>query len=367
MDLLAHLNRPRWQPLVLLPFAGPLSTALDQAGIPWQTWSLAAPRTRQSLTSPAALTRLAGRLPVSALSLARWLRMQRIALVHTNSSAVADGALAARLAGIPHVWHVRERLPLGDRTRTVWGHLALSLANRVICISRAVRNQVPSWRSHRRVTVIPDGYDPTALVARHTADDVRANLGVGGAPLVGMVGRISPIKGHQVFLDAAAQLTRTWPETRFVIAGGALPVYEPLQAALHAQAAAPALAGRVIFTGELARAAVIDLVAALDVLVMPTVTMEGFGLVALEAMALGVPVVTTHGGPDDFISDGVTGRLIPAGRADALVTAVHSLLRDPVAARRIGQAGREHVRQTLTIEAHVARIEAVYNAVLTPV
>jgi glycosyltransferase involved in cell wall biosynthesis len=364
LELLTRLDRQDWQPLVVLPFLGPLSAALDDAGIPWRVWSLAAPRTRQALASPATVARLGGQLPFSAVALARWLRSQDVSLVHTNSSAVLDGALAARLARVPHVWHVRERLPLGGRASAAWGRLVVGLADRVICISRAVQAQTDVWRAHPRVVIVPDGFDLQALVPGRSASEVRAALGVGDAPLVGMVGRISPIKGHQVFLDAAAQLAEAWPEVRFVIVGGALPAYAPLHAALQAQASAGPLAGRVLFTGELPRAGVIELMPALDVLVMPTVTMEGFGLVALEAMASGVPVVATHGGPDDFITNGVTGRLIAAGRVDDLAAAVSGLLADPAAARQLGQAGQKHVQQTLTLAAHVARVVGVYDAVL---
>jgi glycosyltransferase involved in cell wall biosynthesis len=81
-------------------------------------------------------------------------------------------------------------------------------------------------------------------------------------------------------------------------------------------------------------------------------------------MASGVPVVATHGGPDDFITNGVTGRLIAAGRVDDLAAAVSGLLADPAAARQLGQAGQKHVQQTLTLAAHVARVVGVYDAVL---
>lgn len=364
LELVTHLDQRRWQPRVVLPFAGPLSATLDRAGVAWRVWPLAAPRTRQSLTSPVALAGLASRLPGSVVALARWLRAERIALVHTNSSAVADGALAARLAGVPHVWHVRERLPLGGRARSAWGRLMVGLSDRVICISRAVQAQVRRWQNHPRVVVVPDGVDVKTLVPQRPAAAVRTALGVGEAPLIGMVGRISPIKGHQVFLDAASRLALVWPQARFVIVGGALPAYAPLQAALQAQAAAEPLANRVIFTGELPRSEVIDTVQALDVLVMPTVTMEGFGLVALEAMALGVPVVATHGGPDDFITDRETGRLIAAGRVDALTVAVTDLLADPVAAHRLGRAGQARVQREFSLDAHVARIVSVYDTVL---
>ncbi len=363
LDLATHLDPAQWRPLVLLPFVGPFSSALTQAGVAWRVWPLAAPRTRQDLRSGRALLRLGLRLPPSVVRLAAWLRREQTALVHTNSSAALDGALAARLAGAPHVWHVRERLPLGAPLRSLWCRAMLGLSAAVVVNSRAVRAQWGSRAADLRLHVVPDGLDLSTFTPRRAAAEVRAELGLGDGPVVGMVARIAPIKGQAIFLDAAARLCADFPAARFVLVGGALPAYEPLRQALFAQANAGPLAGRVIFTGEVPRAQAPEIMQIFDVLAAPTTTMEGFGLVVLEGMALGLPVVATLGGPEDLIVEGETGCLVPAGDAAALANALARLLRDPAHARRLGKAGQARAASEFTLAQHVQRIAAIYTAV----
>lgn len=237
LDLAAHLDPARWQPLILLPFAGPFSQALTQAGLSWRSWPLATPHTRQDLRSPLALLRLGVRLLPSALRLAAQLRQMRAAILHTNSSAVLDGALAARLAGVPHVWHVRERVPLGAPLRTLWCRLILGLSAAVVVNSRAVRRQWDGRAGASRLHIIADGLDGEAFRPQASPAAVRAALGLErDVPVIGMTGRIAPIKGQAIFLQAAAQLSAAFPQARFLLVGGALPAYEPLRQALLAQA-----------------------------------------------------------------------------------------------------------------------------------
>jgi glycosyltransferase involved in cell wall biosynthesis len=363
LDLATHLNPARWRPLVLLPFVGPFSQALTEARVAWRVWPLAAPRTRQDLRSGRALLRLGVRLPPSVARLAAWLRHEQTALVHTNSSAALDGALAARLAGVPHVWHMRERLPLGAPLRGLWCRAMLSLSAAVVVNSRAVRNQWSTRAADPRLYIVPDGLDLSAFAPRRGAAVVRAELGLGDGPVIGMVGRINPIKGQSVFLDAAARLCADFPAAHFVLVGGALPAYEPLRQALFAQANAGPLAGRVTFTGEVSRAQVPEIMQVFDALAVPTITMEGFGLVVLEGMALGLPVAATLGGPEDLIVEGETGCLVSAGDAAALATALARLLRDPAHAQRLGKAGRARAASQFTLTQHVQRIETIYTAV----
>ncbi len=363
VDLTANLDRKRWDPLVLVPFAGRLAEALSRAGVEVQVQPLAVLANRRQLRSPAALGRLAGALPCSALRLARLARRRGAALVHSNSSALLDGALAARLAGIPHVWHVRETIPQSPLFRALFGRAALGLSSSVLCISRAVRAQFGRLADDPRLRIVHDGLDTRRFVATRPREEVRRSLGLDGAPAVGMVTRITPRKGQAAFLDAARLLSRAFPTLRFVLVGGALPAYEPLRAQLHALAGEPPLAGRVVFLDEQPRHAIADLIQALDVLVVPTVDMEPFGLVLLEAMALGVPVVATRGGPDDVVLEGETGWLVPPADPGAIAGAVARLLRDPIVARRFGRAGRLRVRTQFAIERHVAEVEAVYRLV----
>ena len=271
---------------------------------------------------------------------AAWRRQERAARGHPNGGGALDGARAARRAGVPHVWHVRERLPLGNRLRGLLCRAMLSLSAAVVTNSQAVRGQWGRRAGDPRLHVVPDGLALTAFVPRRAAVEVRAELGLGAGPVVGMVGRIAPIKGQAVFLDAAARLSAQWPTARFVLVGGALPAYEPLRQALLAQVNAGPLAGRVTFIDEVPRAQVPEIMQVFDVLAVPTTTMEGFGLVVLEGMALGLPVVATLGGPEELIVEGETGYLVAPGSAAALAAAVARLLRDPVHAQRLGKAGR---------------------------
>lgn len=363
LDLATHLDAAQWRPLVLLPFVGPFSHALTEAGVAWRVWPLAVPHTRRDLRSAPALARLGWRLPPSVVRLARWLRQEEAALVHTNSSAALDGALAAALAGVPHLWHVRERLPLGAGLRDLLCRTMLRLSAAVLVNSQAVRRQWGLLAADPRLHVVPDGLDLSAFTPRRTAAEVRAALGLGAAPVVGLVGRISPIKGQAVFLEAAAQLSAAFPEARFVLVGGALPAYETLRQTLLAQAQQAPLSGRVIFTGEVPRTQAPEIMQIFDVLVVPTTTMEGFGLVVLEGMALGRAVVATLGGPEDLIVEGETGYLVPPGAAAPLAAAVAHLLRDPAHARRLGEAGQARAVSQFTLAQHVARVAAIYAAV----
>ncbi|HMA33690.1 MAG TPA: glycosyltransferase family 4 protein, partial [Chloroflexia bacterium] len=315
---------------------------------------------RREMSTLWAAGRLAGILP-GALRLARLIARERIDLVHTNTSVPVAGALAARLMGRPHLWHVREVL---DRPRPIAPLLCAlipRLADRVVCISAAVRapfGDLPPALA-RRLVVIPDGIDvdqfppPAARRAPHP-----------DAPLVGMVARVTPFKGHALFLTGAAQVAATAPGARFVVAGGCPPAYADLRATLMAQAAGPALGGRVRFLGQLARPAVRALLAELTVFVHPAVQPEPLGLVVLEAMAAGCAVVATaHGGPLEIIQDGVDGLLVPPTAA-ALAGAITRLLADPPLRARLGAAAHARVATTYALATQMERIAVLYDSLV---
>ena len=174
------------------------------------------------------------------------------------------------------------------------------------------------------------------------------------------LGRLTPKKGHTDLLEALSTLAGDprWDALRLLIVGtGAL------GPELEREADALGLAERVIFTGF--QRDVLPFLQAADIFVLPSIQ-EGLSLSALEAMALGKPVVACRvGGTPEVVVDGQTGVLVSPGRPEELAGALEGLLEDPDRARAMGAAGRRRVRDAFDFEQMVSKIEEVYRRVIS--
>ncbi len=179
-----------------------------------------------------------------------------------------------------------------------------------------------------------------------------------------MATRLQRWKGVHVFLDAAAKVARSYAHVCFVVIGGALFDLEkhyPLQ--LHQQVERLKLSEVVRFLGF--RADVLRFYAAADIVVHSSIDSEPFGMVLLEAMACGKPVIASNaGGPREIVDSGVTGLLVPPGDAEHLAQAILALLRDPERRLRMGQAGAARVRELFSAERMVRQLETLYRAMV---
>jgi glycosyltransferase involved in cell wall biosynthesis len=225
--------------------------------------------------------------------------------------------------------------------------------------SRGIRDSVRRAYAGRprRVEVVSLGIDlhrfDRALASPDRVEDYRRGAG----RVVGTLGRLVPQKAIHVLLDATPALLQEDPSTRVLVVGDG-----PLRGALEAQAQQLGIAHAVRFAGY--QDDVVSAYAAMDVFVLPSRD-EGFGLVFLEAMAVGVPVVGTRVvGSEDAVEDGVTGLLVPYADAPALARAIQALLDDPELARRLKECAAERVRRLYTREQCAARVEALYREVL---
>ncbi len=193
--------------------------------------------------------------------------------------------------------------------------------------------------SPTRVTVIPCGVD-TELFRPGDAEVARAALGLDDRPLVLYVGRIAPIKGLDTLLDAMARLSARGRAPRLMIVGG--DADEPVdghEAGLRRHAARLGLADAVTFVGAQPQERLRSYYVAADVTVLPSYY-ESFGMVALEAMACGSPVIASRvGGLATTVVDDVTGFLVPDGDAEALARRLEGVLADGALRWRIGREG----------------------------
>lgn len=238
-------------------------------------------------------------------------------------------------------------------------------SDRVVAISRHTAQEV---RELARVEaeVIPYGVGLPSPVGAHATTPGTPGLrpGLVGAPpfTVLFVGRLVERKGVYVLLDAAARLG-SQQDLRVVIVGDG-----PERPALEAHTAQLGLSGVVQFRGRVSADELARAYASAHVCVLPAVVdrrgdTEGLGVVLLEAMSRGVPVIGSDvGGITDIVTDGETGILVPPGDAKALAAAIARVAGDPALAAQLRVAGPRHVREHFAWDAIVERWEAVYRS-----
>ena len=390
LNLVTALDRTRFEPVVVLASDGPLVGRLRGAGVETHILPLAHSliNTRKDSLGASSLlqVRQAALVALYVLRLACWVRRRGVRLIHTNSlKADVYGGLAGRLAGIPVVWHVRDSINgeyLPPRVAALFRRLARTLPQVVVANSESTLRFLETGRERNstvvysgiakgaeagdaaRSQIVHDGYDLQTFPHQVPA---QSQTSVDG-PVVTLVGRITPWKGQDVFLRAAAQVRRQFPRTHFWIIGSPMFGEDEYERSLHVLARELGLAEgeQVTFWGQ--RDDVPALMSRTDILVHASTLGEPFGQVVIEGMAAGKPVIATEGGAlPEIVLPGETGLLVPMGNAEAMAEAVCALLSDPARAAAMGAAGRRRVQEKFTITHTVRKVETVYDRMLNPI
>lgn len=306
---------------------------------------------------PAAALAMRGAFDARAFfALRRLMRRERVGLVHTHSSADSWLAtLAARSLGLPVVRSRHVSIPILRRRALVY-----RLADRVLTTGETIKAIVEgAGIPAARVVSVPAGVDTARFHPGISGQAVRAELGFAPTtPLVGLVANVRGSKGHEFFLGAAREVLAARPEARFVIVGDGVGFDD-----VRRRVRAAGLEREVIMTGF--RRDVPEVMAALDVLVLPSTRSEATSQVIPQALAVGTPVVASAvGGIPELVRDGETGRLVPPADAGALAGAILALLRDPVRARALAEAGQALVQRRYTVDAMMESTTAVYRELL---
>ena len=351
--MLRQLANDGWECHVAVPAPARLAEEYASAGIVLHTVPMARLTTSGG---PARWAVFALMWPVTVVRLALLAVRMRASVVHTNSLHSWVGWPAAALARRPHVWHAREIVFQSGAALRVERFLTRRFADVVIAVSSAVAQQLDP----AHVVVVTDEADPDEF-RPDRAGSFRAAAGIGDAvPLVGSAARLDTWKGFDSLLDAFELLREVRPDAELAVAGATVPGKEAYARSLEARAAS--LRG-VHWLGH--RRDVAPLMADLDVFVAVSSEPEPFGLVVVEALACGVPVVAgAEGGPLEILgTDAVSGptpagRLVEPGNAGRIAEAVLSLLPDATstAARRSRKPLREPER---------GGFAAVFTAVLS--
>ncbi len=314
---------------------------------------------RRAALSPAGLLGIGGALARDAGGLARLCRAREVALVHTNTSVTLGGSAAARIARIPHVWHVREIYAGFERFWPAYRRLLLS-ADALPCVSEATRAQLGATA---KAHVLHDGL--ALAPARASRNAARAALDLpDDAFVVAILGRISSWKGQDVLIRALAAGGGN-DETIALIAGDPWQGEERRLEELRALARSLGVEARVRFAGF--RPDVENVYGAADVVAVPSTQPDPLPNAALEAAAAGCCVVAAdHGGLPEIVADGVTGRLVAPGDPAALARALAGLRADPTARARLGAAAAADVRERFSAARLLALTQELYDGLCEP-
>ncbi len=293
-----------------------------------------------------------------ALRLARWLRGERIDLVHAQDFySTLLGVPAAKLAGVPVVvsrldlvhWHGKARhLALAAATHAAEAVVANCVAVRDLVVHR---ERVPA----DRVVVIRNGLDVARFDATRSGPLAAPLPDTGGAPVLALVANMRhEVKRQEDFLAALALVRRGVPEVKaFLVGEGARrPQLERVASELGLEGAVFFLGGRPDVPAVLARATAGVLCS----------RQEGLSNAVMEGMAAGLPmVVTDAGGNAELVKDGERGYVVAPEQPEALALAMLRVLADPARARRMGEAARRFVETELTLERMIEEHDRLYR------
>jgi len=291
--------------------------------------------------------------PVTVVRLARLLRQLDIDVVHTNSFHSWYGWAAALLARRPHVWHGREIVVQSNAALAVEQFLIPRFSARVLSMSHAIADQLDGVD----VVVVHETPDPDEFTPGR-AGRFRPRVPIDDrVRLVGAAGRIDSWKGVDVLLDAFERVRAARADVELVVAGGPVRGKESLFDSLATTARSTP---GVHWLG--ARDDVADLLADLDLFVLPSTEPEPYGLVLVEALMSGTPVIATDaGGPREIIAEATlgSGRLVPVGNHEALATAVLAALDELPPTTATTRAARPSLRAP-----EPERFAAIFRAVV---
>lgn len=283
-----------------------------------------------------------------------------VLLTHGYKAALI-GWPAARLAGVPVVMVSRGWTAATARVRLYecLDRLVLRLADRVVCVSEGQAAKVlRAGVARSRVQVIPNSVNMERFekVDESAGATLRWLLPEPVEHIIIAAGRLSPEKGFERLVDAAAEICRTRRDVGFVVVGDG-----PQGEALRSQVSRLGVGDRVIFAGF--RKDVDALLPHATCLVQSSYT-EGMPNVVLEAMAAGIPVVATAvGGTPELVRDGETGLLIPAGDTPALVQGIRRVLEDADRRNDMGAAGRLRVQRHFTFASQAAAYVSLFKQI----
>ena len=358
--LLKHLNREQFNSIVLAPIKSDVYLKVKELNV--EVINVTLPGIKSY--NPFRMVKSLYLLYINSRKIRKIIKNHNISIVHTisNKRSAAFGILAARLAKVPVIWTIRNFDWLGIIDR-----LMIVYADKLITVSEAINNLFNKKPSQKNKFV--KIYNAVDISNFHLElnkkrpllnrwDFKKADV------VVAMVGRLSPEKNHQYFIEAASKLLKQESNLKFIIIGekkfyGDENYYHSLINQCHRMRVENEIKF-INFENDIPA-----IMATIDLLVLVS-EHEPFGRVLIEAMAMEKPVIASDiGGPKEIVAHNKTGLLIEPKNAAKLADAILYIYRNPKIARKMGREGRKRVMKYFLVDRYIHEHERVYREIIT--
>lgn len=364
LDLLRGLDKEKYSILVLFPRQGPLKTLVQRTGcntmildMPW--WIACGQRDRWHFQ------KVFGGMLKRVKRLYSLIKTEKINIVYSNTITCIDGALTAKLAGIPHVWHIREIVNAHAGLRPYVPSCLLPvvvdlLSDRIVVPSNFAKKNIAWKNSLCKTHVVHNSVNLTqfdTIIYEKKPKKLRRELCLTkGIKVVALIGSFSENKGQADFVQAASIVCRFVENVVFLLVGGGSASYTTF---VKNEVTRLGIEDKVYFLGF--KQNIEEIINSVDVLVCASLV-ESFSRTIVESMAARKPIVATAcGGPEEIVVEEETGFLVPIRNSDKLASAIIQLLTNENRAKKMGYQGRQRVEKLFTVEKYVKNIENIID------
>lgn len=341
IDMIRGLDRSVFEPLFVANGEGPLNDELSRHGVE----IFAHPVTPIGMAHPIDGLRRVVRF-------ARALKQWRVDLVHVNDLGWnLDLIAAAALRRIPVIQHIHNASTINFK------NFSRILTDRFFIVSNAQRKFVDGFDYiEDRVETLYNSVDVDKVAC---GKSIRSDLGIAAdQTVIGTIAQIRHTKGIDILLDTASRCLEKRDDLVFLVIGPAGRGHEDYAKEMRTRADGPEFSGRVRFLGS--RSDIPDLLASMDVFFLPS-RVEPFGIVVIEALAAGLPVVASHaGGISEIISEPEFGWLVEPNTVDSFVNTLHQVINLPDKGRSVGLCGRDSLEHRFSPEVIAAQLQSSY-------
>ena len=359
--LIRNLNRKWIEPVVIFPTEGPIKEKIESLGVktylsPLEWW----------IRDIRDFDLVGGSFRVCVQRIGEIIDAEKPDIVHSNTSVICEGAIAAKVKGVRHIWHVHEKLEGHPNLKAVlpfpliyWAMDMLS--DRIVVVSNATKGQFEDLISPDKVLTIYNGIDVDGFKGFDDSSSLRKELGLTDNSIIALtVGSIVKEKGYDILLDAASLMMKKGGNVKFLIAGGGRS--EEVTSLLK-KMEVMGLTNTVYYLGF--REDIHNVIYNSDFLILPS-HIEAFPVSILEAMASSKPaIVTDCGGPSEMVINGKNGFIVPVNDPESLCKKVLELASDSEKIKEMGKNAFRVFNGKFSADIYAGHFEDLYREIVT--